>query len=288
MKLKKCIKFLIAWYLISFYATVISADDLSLSLKGGYFHYAEPDVSISYSGLMTGVEGDYQKAFANFTVKLRSEFMTGKIAYDGRLNTQQIVGASVQMSDADGASIRYDADLWYSDSAVLLGKSFSKRNYAITPFTGLGYRFLNNPENSDIPYDYSRQVSYLYLPLVLELRTCKSDKTAWGLAGEVDILLRGSARADMSDASSNYNNLQFDQSLGGAIKLAGFYNRRIFGLDVSVKPFIDVWLVDNSDTDVLRYDGMRVLVKSADGSFGDYCEPANITMTAGLQFNIQF
>ena len=262
--------------------------DLSLSVKGGYFLYSEPGADISYSGLITGVQGDYQKTFSGFSFKLRSEFMSGQLDYDGQLNTHQVEDRSVQVSETGGISISHNASLWYSDSAALVGKPISKGNYTITPYAGLGYRFLNNPENSDVAFDYSRQVSYLYLPLILEIQKSTSQKHAWGISGEIDILLRGSVRADLSDASDNYNNLQFDQSVGGAIKLGGFYNSRIFGLNVSVKPFVDAWLVDNSHTDVLTYDGTRVLVKSADGSFGDYCEPANITMTAGLQLDIYF
>ena len=273
---------------IALIITPALGSDMSLSVKGGYFHYSEPDVGISYSGLVSGLQGDFRKSFPAFSLKLRSEFMSGRLSYDGQLNTHQMADGSAQVSENSGAAISYDADLWYSDSVALLGKSFSKKKYRITPYAGLGYRYLNNPENSSVPYDYSRQVSYLYLPLALEIEKTGSPEYSWGLVGEIDILLHGSAKADISDASDNYNNLEFDQSLGGAVKVAGFYNRQLLGLSVSVKPFIDVWFVDSSDTDVLTYDGTRVLVRSADGSYGDYCEPANVTMTAGLQLDVMF
>jgi hypothetical protein len=82
--------------------------------------------------------------------------------------------------------------------------------------------------------------------------------------------------------------LKFNQSLGGSIKLIGQYNREIWGHTVSLKPFLEIWIVDESDTDTLEYDGARVMVRSADGSYGDYCEPANFTLAAGLQLNVLF
>ena len=60
------------------------------------------------------------------------------------------------------------------------------------------------------------------------------------------------------------------------------------GIDLSVKPFVDLWMVKESDSDELKYEGSRILVKSADGSFGDYREPANITLAGGLELALYF
>ena len=261
---------------------------LDIAVKGGYFHYSEPDADITYSGIVSGIQGDYRKDFAACAIKIRSEIMTGNVDYDGQLNVHRVENAAVDISSVDTSPISYGSSLWYSDSSLLVGKSFSTHNYWITPYTGMGYRHLRSSENPDVDGDYKRQVTYIYLPLVLEFQKEVSDARRWGIVGEVDILLKGTARADLSDASDNYNDLSFNQSLGGGIKLSGFYNRNLLGMNVSIKPFMDVWLIDNSDTDVLKHDGERVLVRSADGSYGDYCEPANITVTGGLQLALNF
>ena len=261
---------------------------LDLSVKGGYFQYKEPDARITYSGIVSGLYGAYKKDFSSCSVKIRSELMSGNVDYDGQLNIHQTESSEVQTSATESTPISYGASLWYSDSSLLIGKSFTKKRYLITPYTGLGYRYLSNSDNPDVAGDYKREVTYIYLPLVLEFQKGISETRAWGIVGELDILLRGSAEANLSDASEKYNDLQFNQSLGGGIKLAGFYNSKLLGMDISIKPFMDLWLIDNSDTDVLKHDGERVLVRSADGSYGDYCEPANITVTGGLQLALNF
>ena len=265
-----------------------SVKGLDIGVKGGYFHYSEPDADITYSGIVSGIQGDYRKEFAACTLKIRSELMTGNVDYDGQLNAHQVENAAVGISAADNSPMSYGSSLWYADSTFLIGRSFSKHNYVITPYTGMGYRYLSSSENQDVANDYKREVTYIYLPLVLEFQKEVSNTRTWGIVGEVDILIRGTAKADLSDASDTYNDLSFNQSLGGGVKLSGFYNRKLMGMDISIKPFMDLWLIDNSDTDVLKNDGERVMVQSADGSYGDYCEPANITVTGGLQLALNF
>jgi hypothetical protein len=264
------------------------AGDVDLSVKGGYFRYDEPGVDISYAGMITGLQGAYKKTFSGWSLKIQSEIMSGNLNYNGRLNSHQTVDGAALSSSDDNRSLTYGSNLWYSDSVVLVGRAFFKNQYHLTPYAGLGYRYLNNPDNPDVPYDYRRQVTYLYFPLVLEFEKVLSRKRSWGITAEVDLLLKGSAKANLSDASDGYNDLNFNQSLGGSVKLTGLYNREIGGHLVSLRPFVEMWMVDESDTDILEYEGARVMVRSADGHYGDYCEPTNITLAAGLQLNVMF
>jgi hypothetical protein len=280
--------FITAGIVIVFTRGFSLAGDLDLSIKGGYFRYDEPSADISYTGIVSGIQGAYKKSFSIWSFKIQSEIMSGNLDYSGRLNSHSTAdGASVSSSNTRG-SLSYGSDLWYSDTALLLGSPYCRNGYSLTPYAGLGYRYLDNPDNPDVPYDYRRQVSYLYVPMVLEFQKTLSENRSWGIIGEVDVLLKGSVRADLSDASEKYNDLNFQQSLGGSVKLTGLYNREILGYAISLKPFVEIWMVEESDTDVLEYDGTRVMVKSANGHYGDYCEPSNITLTAGLQLNMMF
>jgi hypothetical protein len=135
------------------------ADGLDLFVRGGNFYYEEPDAEISYSGIVSGIRGAYEKSLSRCVFQLRSEIMSGNLTYDGSLNTQLAEGAC--------------------------------------------------------PGDFSGQT-------------------------------------------------------------------------LSVKPFLDVWMVDESDTDDLEFEGSRVLVKFADGTYGDYREPANITLAGGLELALYF
>ena len=284
----KCRIIISAIICLVLFTPLTASSDVGLWVKGSYFHYSEPGAGISYAGLMSGIQGDFEKAFSACTVKFRSEYMMGRLTYDGHLNSHQVVEGSVSPLNSSGTAIQYGADMRYSDSAVLVSRTHTVGGYLVHPGIGLGYRHLDNPENAHIPYDYSREVSYVYLPIVVGMEKKASGNQAWGLTAEVDVLLRGTAKAHLSDASANYNDLSFSQKLGGGVKLSGFYNSRLWGMGISIQPFVDIWMVDESDTDVLTYEGTRVMVRSADGNYGDYCEPANITTTAGLQFNISF
>jgi hypothetical protein len=264
------------------------ADGLDVSVRGGYFYYGEPDAEISYSGPVTGIRGAYEKNFSWCLVQIRSEIMSGSLTYDGSLNTHLAEGATPGAPAEQTRSVRYDASLWYSDSSILMGGSFMKKNFEIRPLIGLGYRYLENPENAQVPFDYERRSTSFYVPLVLEFRRTLSERRFWGFSGEMDFLLRGSTRAKLSDASDQYNDLEFNQSKGVGARLTGFYQHEWMGLSLSVKPFVDVWMVDESDTDVLEFGGTRVLVKSADGTYGDYREPANITLAGGLELALYF
>ena len=268
--------------------SVVSAEGIDLSVKGGYFHYQEPDAGISYSGLVSGIQGAYRKDLTSVAFKLRSEFMSGNLSYDGHLNSHEIAGGSTPSSEIDQSPIRYDSGLWYSDSAFLAGKSIPFKGGELTPFAGIGFRFLNNSENPDVLFDYGREVTYLYLPIAVDYQKQISKKESWGISGEVDLLLHGSARAALSDVSDLYNDLEFKQTTGAGIKLSGSYIRQVMGLSLAVKPFCDLWMVGNSESDELQYDGNRVLVRSANGDYGDYREPANLTLTGGLQLALSF
>ena len=280
--------FFTACLIILIPASFSFAGDLDLSIKGGYFRYDEPGVNISYTGMVSGLQGAYTKSFSTWSFKVQTEIMSGSLNYHGRLNNHQTADGAMVSSQENSGSLSYGSDLWYTDSVVLVGRSYAKNQYSLTPYAGLGFRYLNNPDNPDVDYDYRRQNTYLYFPMVFELQKTLSKNRAWGITGEIDLLLNGSAKAHLSDASEQYNDLSFNQSLGGCVKLTGMYHREILGHAFSLKPFVEMWMVDESDTDVLNYDGARVMVQSADGSYGDYREPSNITLMAGLQLNIMF
>ncbi len=264
------------------------ADGLNLSVKGGYLHYEEPSANIDFSGLVSGLQGSFKKTISTYTLKIQSEYMKSQTTYDGHVNVHRVSGESEMTSSVQGDRIRYDSSLWYTDSTLTIGKLFKKTAYRITSYAGIGYRFLDNTENPDVPYDYERTVAYLYIPLVLELQKKISRSQSWGFTGEIDILIHGKVNANISDVTKKCNDLSFNQSIGGGLKLSSYYRKQIFGLHFSVNPFFEMWLMANSDKDTLFYDGHRMLVKSADGDYNDYCEPANITFTAGLQFNLLF
>lgn len=260
------------------------SNNLDVSVKGGYFNYMEPTADVEYTGMMSGVQFAYDKTLSNVTFKARSEYMRGQATYNGHVNMHQVVESSAVTSNTGAYDMSYDTMLWYTDSAVTMSFWHKKNDNALLPFIGVGYRYMSTPKSDEIEGDYKREITYLYLPVAFHLKKETSENKSWGFTGEVDILIHGWVKAHTSDISERCGDMNFNQSLGGGLKLGSYYKRSLFGLDFSVSPFAEMWLLGDSDTDMLTYDGK--IMRSADGSYYSYCEPANITTTLGLKFNI--
>ncbi len=270
--------------IFSFASNHALADRLDLALKGSYFNYLEPSADVEYTGIMSGIQCSFNKAFSNFTIKARSEYMQGQTTYNGHVNTHKVVEGSAVTTNTGAYELSYDSNLWYTDSTIALSWWHPKSDYNLMPFVGIGYRYLNTPKSADIDGDYEREITYLYLPVTIEVKEDISKHKSWGFTGEIDILIHGWVKAHTSNIAEKCSDMNFSQSLGGGLKLASYYKQNLFGLDVSVAPFAEMWLLGDSDTDTLTYDGK--VMRSADGSYYDYCEPANITTTLGLKFNV--
>lgn len=265
------------------------ANEINFAVKGGYFQYREPGADVDYSGAVTGIEGSYKKQLSkNYAIRVQSQYMQARTTYDGHVNNHQIAGGSTITNNVEKYDISYDSDMWYSDSNIAMGKRILKNNFQITPYIGIGYRYLKNPGKPEIAGDYEREVTYLYLPLGVELKKDISKSKGWGITGEIDILVHGWVKAHTSEISEKCNDLEFNQSKGGALKISGFYHQHLFGQAVSVSPFAELWVIGDSDTDALLYDGTRMMVQSADGELNDYREPYNVTMSLGLRISVLF
>jgi hypothetical protein len=279
---------LIVLILFSYGSDSSFASEFEIVAKGGYFQYEEPSADVYYSGVVSGIQCDFNKTFSRYTIKAQSEYMMGNTTYDGQINRHNFAEGAAVTSAIEEYDIRYSSDIWYTDSKIAIGKWYERDNYTITPSMGIGYRYLNNPERSEIEGDYEREVAYLYLPLSLEMKKNISERKSWGIAGEIDILIHGWVKAHTSDASDNLNDLNFTQSLGGGLKLTGFYKQKIFGRDIAFSAFAELWLLGDSNNDKLMYDGTRMMIQSSDGEYHDYCEPANITTVLGVKLNLFF
>ncbi len=260
------------------------SDNLDVAVKGGYFNYMEPTADVDYAGMLSGIQFAYNRTFSNLTVKARTEYMSGQTTYNGHINMHQVVESSAVSSNSGTYDMRYDTSIWYTDSAITMSFWHNKSDHDLLPYIGLGYRYMTTPKSDEVEGDYKREITYLYLPIAFQVDKETSDNRSWGFTGEINILIHGWVKAHTSDISERCGDMSFDQSLGGGFKLGSYYKRNLFGLDFSVSPFAEMWLLGDSDTDVLTYDGK--IMRSADGSYYSYCEPANITTTLGLKFNI--
>ena len=73
-------------------------DSIDLAIKSGLFNYREPNANVAYTGMIHGIQGTYQKSFSAWSVRVRSELMSGAMNYKGHLNIHQVAGSSSTLS----------------------------------------------------------------------------------------------------------------------------------------------------------------------------------------------
>lgn len=172
----------------------------------------------------------------------------------------------------------------------LVGKDFVLADRSIiTPYVGLGYRYLLNESNdrrsTTGQYGYDRRSHYFYLPMGI---TAEIPFGRWRtqLNLEFDYFLRGRQYSDLSAVNPyiwppnaylpNIENEQQD-GVGGRASLKILYSWP--RVSVFVEPFFRYWKIDDSEVIIENLPGY--------GPVG-FLEPRNQTLEFGTGFGIQF
>jgi hypothetical protein len=152
---------------------------------------------------------------------------------------------------------------WYTEVRAIFGTSIDVGSTVLSPYIGLGYRFLlnddkgatfkvTNPDTGEIIIDNgiqmsgiisssmatTRKQSYLYIPIGVIHKAALSAKTRLITNLDYDLFLRGKNTTSDSDGDSHYTQKK-GYGARGSIMLE--MNRISFG------PFVHYWSVDNSD-----------------------------------------
>jgi hypothetical protein len=222
--------------------------------------YEEPDV-MQEEGTFYGIvlaNTSYGAGKIDMT-RFEGEFAYGKLDYDGHL----MDGTPYTMSDLKD---------YLFDLRILGGRDFTGNNGILTPYWGLGYRWLHDDSTSD-PAGYKRYSNYLYLPLgLMGAAPIGNDGWSIGATGEFDILLLGLQTSDFGwDTIHNRQNPFSGYGLRGAISLA---NKQSGKIGFKIEPFVRYWDIDESELENTTY--------------GAFVEPANTTTQYGIQLYVTF
>lgn len=220
---------------------------------------------MSLEGRKTGVSGAFTQALPeNWYWGMDGRFVTGNVDYKS---------ASTGDKSANSDS--------YLEARATLGRDFEFGSQLISPYAGLGYRYLNNDLRGFTTtgnIGYRRTSSYIYLPIGLTHRLRLGEAARLATTLEYDYLIQGVQRSYLTDAvggaltyTSDLSNLQRN---GHGLRLNLAYET----LNWSAGVFYNYWNIATSDIGVYTSTS---LVHTG-------LEPHNITREIGVQLKYHF
>ncbi len=153
----------------------------------------------------------------------------------------------------------------------------------VTPYIGLGYRYLNDDGSGRISTTraagYERESNYLYSPVGVAILGYLGNR--WSLSGnaEFDVFWRGKQISRLSDIPG-YSDLENRQKHGYGLRGNATFAKKISSrTSIEFGPFIRYWHVSQSETETVFFNGVPR---------GTGYEPKNTSTEFGLTFGVRF
>ena len=167
---------------------------------------------------------------------------------------------------------------WYLETRGLVGKDCAIRAAVVSPYIGLGYRYLANDLRGFTDtgaVGYRRESNYLYLPVGVSYRIKLGEHARLVTELEYDHLISGKQITRLSDVGQGYGDVTNNQSSGNGLKLSVMYEKKNWSLG----PYLHHWNFGQSDTAIVHQNGTPV---------GTAREPKNDTVEFGIKAGQQF
>lgn len=234
-----------------------------------YITYNEP--GIEEKGAMYGVSGavvmhNRVSKEDGVVIKADGRLDFGRVDYDGALSD----GTPYQIKDINDliAEVRAAAgyDIFLSEAT------------RVTPYFGVGYRYLNDDISKD-PAGYERESHYLYSPVGVDAETdLRGD---WFLGGgvEFDVFWHGWQQSHLGDAIAAFGNVTNDQKGGYGVRASVRVGKHQEKADWFLEGFVRYWNVDESE---------RANVTLSGAIIGTIVEPRNHSTEAGARVGVLF
>lgn len=242
-----------------------SSHKAELATDISYITYKEPDI-MKEKGLMYGISGVYAYN-NNFTFKAESKLSWGALDYSS--------STTGSMDNIDNLMFEVRA---------LAGKSFEAFSAtSITPYTGFGYRYLNDDSSgmttSTGHVGYERESNYYYSPIGIETLTELDNGWFLGFMAEYDIFWKGKQKSHLSDANLGFADLENDQNDGYGIRGSVKFLKKQENTDLLIEPFITYWNIGKSEEVNVTYSGIII---------GKGYEPKNNSTEIGIKLVVRF
>jgi len=168
---------------------------------------------------------------------------------------------------------------WYIEARALFGKDLKINDAVLSPYIGLGYRYLFNDGRGITNTGfggYRRESNYIYLPLGVIHRRLLDGQARLESTLEYDQLLAGTQITHLSDVGGGYSDTTNDQSSGYGLKLSVMYQKSNW----SIGPYVYYWNIGQSEIVPEIQNG----VPTGNG----LVEPNNNTVEFGFKASQQF
>ncbi len=136
---------------------------------------------------------------------------------------------------------------WYYEAKMLIGKDFILSGYTLSPYVGLGYRYLFNDLRgltTTGAAGYRRENTYYTLPIGVTHKMNLANKKQLHTTVEYSHLIRGQQDAKLSEAVSTYQDVSLRQRNGYGLLLSTMVRFDTW----SVGPSLTLWRVEESES----------------------------------------
>jgi hypothetical protein len=238
-----------------------SGSELGLQISGyNYEEQVNGAFFMSNAGTKWGFTGGYTQTAGNgWYWSGDARFALGEVKY---------VGTGTKPGNPD---LVFDARL-------IGGKDFEWGSYVLSPYAGLGYRWLYNDLRgltSTGATGYRRSSTYIYLPLGVTHRFQWDGQARVSTSLEYNYLLEGKQQSFLSDSNPQFNDPVNTQKDGYGIRLASSYET----VSWSVGMFYQFWSLKDSDRSIRTVSGVPDVF---------VIEPQNTTTEVGIQLKYRY
>jgi hypothetical protein len=220
------------------------------------YHYEEPNF-ITITGARVGVVGAYTFAWRNrMFLKIDGRSSFGSLEYQGS-------GTEDGVPD------------WILETRTVVGMDFfAGSRVSLSPYLGLGYRFLYDDlrgNSSTGNVGYRRYSNYLYAPVGLTVRIGLGNRWVLAPNAEADVFIVGKQKSQLSDTNLGYNDVTNTQKQGYGYRAYLMIEKDHFAFG----PWMQYWNIKQSDMQPI-------------GNGGTGYEPDNWTREVGIEFRYRF
>jgi len=221
------------------------------------YRYEEPSIGAKIWGGRVGVTGAYTYASAGrWFFKVDGRYSYGSLKYEGSGTADSIPDSIVE-------------------TRAVIGKDFLPRSgISLSPFAGIGYRYLYNDlrgTTSTGAAGYQRYSHYWYAPLGLTSRIRLSGQWVIAPTIEYDYFIRGEQITQFRDLGVGYDDATNTQKKGYGYRFSVMAEKGSW----SFGPWMHYWSIEDSDIVSIGF-GVRGL------------EPKNETREYGFELKYRF
>ena len=243
---------------------MLTKDDLLVGGGIGYYEYNEPDISLKLKAPVVTILGEKTWKISNGDfIRLAADYQYGKLDYS----------SSVSGTKNNNTN-------WIIGGRVVYGIDRQLQNGVLSPYAGLGYRYLYNDmrgTSSTGAVGYQREESIYYLPIGLRYKTLW-DSTAVSWNAEAGVVLDATQTTHFGDlgtpAGIAAGNVNFKQNAGYEIRLAAMATNGVW----EYGPYLEYWNINKSETKTQTILGVPVSA----------WEPKNDTTDIGIRVSRHF